>query len=200
MQVPGIRYNAAGFVQSRAFVTDAREDVQPYSIKVFATLLGAMGLVAAIAGPGQAENTITTHRLSAGLAAEAMTEAVAACAKQGYKITATIVDSDGVAQAMLRGDGATMTAVDASHDKAYTALMLGASRNEDSSGAVAQRLGATPAAGLGKLPHVLLSQGALVIRTGGEAIAAIGVGGAPGGNLDEGCAKAGLDKISDRLK
>jgi uncharacterized protein GlcG (DUF336 family) len=40
----------------------------------------------------------------------------------------------------------------------------------------------------------------VVIKTGGEAIAAIGVGGAPGGDLDEACAKAGLDKISDRLK
>ncbi|MGA9008185.1 MAG: heme-binding protein, partial [Xanthobacteraceae bacterium] len=38
------------------------------------------------------------------------------------------------------------------------------------------------------------------IKAGGEAIAAIGVGGAPGGDLDEACAKAGLDKISDRLK
>ncbi|MGA8818199.1 MAG: hypothetical protein WB624_12965 [Xanthobacteraceae bacterium] len=39
-----------------------------------------------------------------------------------------------------------------------------------------------------------------LVRAGGEAIAAIGVGGAPGGNLDEACAKAGLDKIADRLK
>ena len=55
-------------------------------------------------------------------------------------------------------------------------------------------------ADLAKLPHILLLPGALVIRAGGEAIAAIGVGGAPGGDLDEACAKAGLDKISDRLK
>jgi uncharacterized protein GlcG (DUF336 family) len=46
----------------------------------------------------------------------------------------------------------------------------------------------------------LLLQGGLVIRVGGEAIAAIGVGGAPGGNLDEGCAKAGVDAIGDHLK
>ncbi len=79
--------------------------------------------------------------------------------------------------------------------------MLGAPRNEDSSGAIAQRMGKTPSAGgLAKLPHVLLAQGALRIKVGNEAIAAIGVGGAPGGDLDEGCAKAGLDKISARLK
>jgi len=47
-----------------------------------------------------------------------VTEAVAACAKQGYKITATIVDTDGVTQAMLRGDGASMTTLGAARDKA----------------------------------------------------------------------------------
>jgi uncharacterized protein GlcG (DUF336 family) len=144
---------------------------------------------------------LTTHRLSAGLAAEAVAEAVAACAKQGYKVTATIVDADGVTQATLRGDGASMTTLGASRDKAYTVLMLGAQRNEDTSGAVVQRMGAAPSAGgLAKLPHVLLLQGAIRIKLGAEPIGAIGVGGAPGGDLDEACAKAGLDKISDRLK
>ena len=166
-------------------------------------LFAAMGcgFVAAMAVPAYAQDVVTAHRLSPGLAAEAVTEAVASCAKQGYKITAMIVDFDGVEQAMLRGDGAMMTTIDAARDKAYTALMLGAPRNEDSNGAVSQRLGANASAGgLAKLPHVLLTPGAVVIRSSGEAIAAIGVGGAPGGDLDEACAKAGLDKISARLK
>jgi uncharacterized protein GlcG (DUF336 family) len=169
--------------------------------KPVVTLACALGIVAAFAAPGRAQDVLTTHRLSAALAAEAVTEAVAACAKQGYKITATIVDSDGIEQAVLRGDGASMTTIDAARDKAYTVMMLGAPRNEDSSGAIAQRMGATPSAGgLAKLPHILLAQGALRIKVGDEAIAAIGVGGAPGGGLDEACAKAGVDKISSRLK
>jgi uncharacterized protein GlcG (DUF336 family) len=157
--------------------------------------------IASFAVPAQAQNVLTTHRLSAALASEAVNAAVAACAKQGYKVTAAIVDADGVEQAVLRGDGATMTTLEAARDKAYTAFMLGAPRNEDSSGAIATRIGGNASAGgLAKLPHILLLQGALVIRVGGEAIAAIGVGGAPGGNLDEGCAKAGVDAIGDHLK
>ena len=159
------------------------------------------GVFVATLLPAAAEDVVTAHRLSAGLAVEAVSEAVANCAKQGYKITAAIIDLDGVEQAVLRGDGAMMTTIDAARDKAYTALMLGAGRHEESSGAVAQRMGNTPSAGgLAKLPHVLLAQGGLVIRFHDEAIGAIGVGGAPGGDLDEGCAKAGLDKISARLK
>ena len=151
--------------------------------------------------PGQAQDVLTTHRLSAALAAEAVGEAVAACAKQGYKVTAAVVDSDGITQALLRGDGASMTTLGAARDKAYTVLMLGASRNEDASSAIVQRMGATPSAGgLAKLPRVLLLAGAIRIKVGSEPVAAIGVGGAPGGDLDEACAKAGLDKISGRLK
>lgn len=157
---------------------------------------------AGITGPALAQNVLTTHRLSAGLAAEAVAEAVAACAKQqDYKVTATVVDLDGVDQASLRGDGASMSTLDAAHDKAYTVLMLGAPRNEDSSGAITQRIGGAPSAGgLAKLPHILLLPGALRIKVGDEVIAAIGVGGAPGGDLDEACAKAGLEKISARVK
>ncbi|HZC56077.1 MAG TPA: heme-binding protein [Xanthobacteraceae bacterium] len=171
------------------------------TVALFHAPLCAIAIVTALAAPARAENVLATHRLGAGLAAEAVSEAVATCAKQGYKVTATVVDTDGVTQALLRGDGATMTALEASHDKAYTVLTLGAPRNEEASSAVAQRMGATPSpGGLAKLSHILLTPGAVVIRTGGEAIAAIGVGGAPGGDLDEACAKAGLDKISDRLK
>lgn len=165
------------------------------------TVLGIALCAAALAGPAAAQDVVTAHRLSAALASEAVTEAVAACAKQGYKVTAAVIDYDGVEQAMLRGDGAMMTTVDAARDKAYTAMMLGSTRGESSSGEVAKRMGdSVSPGGLAKLPHVLLAQGALVIRLGNEAIGAIGVGGAPGGDKDEGCAKAGLDKISARLK
>ena len=166
-----------------------------------AAALSAAVFVFADPLPGLSQDVLTTHRLSAALAAEAVTEAVTACAKQGYKVTATIVDTDGVAQATLRGDGASMTTLGAARDKAYTVLMLGKQRNEDTSSAIAQRIGATPSAGgLAKLPHILLLPGAIRIKVDAEAIGAIGVGGAPGGDLDEACAKAGLDKISGRLK
>jgi uncharacterized protein GlcG (DUF336 family) len=169
--------------------------------KFTAAALCATGILLGSSLPIFAQDVLTTHRLSAALAGEAVAEAVAACAKQGYKVTATIVDTDGVPQAMLRGDGASMTTLGAARDKAYTALMLGAARDEDTSGAIAQRMGATPSAGgLAKLPHIVLLQGAIRIKVGSEAIAAIGVGGAPGGDLDEACARAGVDKISGRLK
>ncbi len=83
---------------------------------ICAAVLCAAGLVTV--STAQAQDVLSTHRLSAALAAEAVAEAVTACAKQGYKVTATIVDLDGVDQASLRGDGASMTTLGAAHDKA----------------------------------------------------------------------------------
>jgi uncharacterized protein GlcG (DUF336 family) len=165
------------------------------------TLIGVLGVAIGAAAPAAAQDVLTTHRLSAALASEAVTEAVATCTKQGYRVAATIIDTDGVTQAMLRGDGAALIAVNSSYDKAYTVIMIGATRNEDSSAAIAKRIGPTPTAGgIAKFEHVALQPGALRIKLGNEAIAAIGVGGAPGGDLDEACAQAGIDKISARLK
>ena len=167
-------------------------------INYFASPFWTFGVVAALAAPALADNVLTTHRLSA---AEAVAEAVAVCAKQGYKVTAAIVDTDGIVQALLRGDDASMVAFATASDLAFTVLMLGAERNDDSSGAIAERIGNAPSAGgLAKVEHVLLQPGALRIKVGNDAIAAIGVGGAPGGNFAEACAMAGLDKISDRLR
>jgi uncharacterized protein GlcG (DUF336 family) len=42
--------------------------------------------------------------------------------------------------------------------------------------------------------------GGVVIKLGDETIGSIGAGGAPGAKLDDNCARAGLDKIRNRLK
>ena len=43
-------------------------------------------------------------------------------------------------------------------------------------------------------------QGAVAITAGGNTIGGLGVSGAPGGNLDEDCARAALAKIKERMK
>jgi uncharacterized protein GlcG (DUF336 family) len=55
-------------------------------------------------------------------------------------------------------------------------------------------------ANLFKLPHLLLLSGGIVIKVFDEVVGAIGAAGAPGGDLDDACARAGLDKIKDQLK
>jgi len=154
----------------------------------------ALSLLPVTAG---AEGLLPSHRISADLASEAVAEAVASCAKQGYSETAVLVDADGVRQAVLRGDRAGSHTLDSAYDKAYTA----ASFKTDTS-ALFERSKTVP--GLSnlftQLPHLMLFGGGIVIKVGDEVVGAIGAAGAPGANLDDGCAHAGLDKIRDQLK
>jgi uncharacterized protein GlcG (DUF336 family) len=73
-----------------------------------------------IGGSASWADTLPTHRIPAALAAEAASETVAACARQGYRETAVVLDADGATIALLRGDGAGIHTLDSAQDKAYT--------------------------------------------------------------------------------
>jgi uncharacterized protein GlcG (DUF336 family) len=153
--------------------------------------------VTVAASAGHAEGLLPTHRIPAELASQAAAEVVASCAKQGYAETAVVVDADGVRQALLRGDRAGSHSLNSAFDKAYTA----ASFKTDTSALFERSKTAPGFANLfTQLPHLILFGGGIVIKVGDEVVGAIGAAGAPGGNLDEACARAGLDKIRDQLK
>jgi uncharacterized protein GlcG (DUF336 family) len=141
-------------------------------------------------------DTLPTHRIPSALAAEAASEAVAACARQGYQETAVVLDADGATIAALRGDGAGIHTLDSAHDKAYTSVSF----KNDTLALADRAKGEDSIAPLAKLPHVMFFGGGVVIKLGDEVIGSIGAAGAPGAKLDDGCAHAGLDKIRDRLK
>jgi uncharacterized protein GlcG (DUF336 family) len=149
----------------------------------------------AVSGSISAAETLTTHRLPTALAVEAASETVAVCAKQGFHETAVVVDADGVTIVALRGDGTGAHTLDSAHDKAYTA----ASFKNDTLALAERAKGEDSIAPLAKLPHVMFFGGGVVIKVGDETIGAIGGAGAPGAKLDDGCARAGLEKIRDRL-
>jgi uncharacterized protein GlcG (DUF336 family) len=156
----------------------------------------ALALLPWAAGPAAAQGLLTTHRVPAALANEAVAEAVAHCAGQGYAVSAVVVDADGVREAVLRGDHAGVHTLDSAFGKAYTAASF-----KTESGEISERLLGNPGtAQLQHVPDVLLVQGGVVIKVGDETVGAIGAAGSPGVNLDEACARAGLDKIKDRLK
>jgi uncharacterized protein GlcG (DUF336 family) len=144
----------------------------------------------------QAQVLLQTHRIPAGLANQAVAAVVAKCASQGYAETGVLVDADGVQQAGLRGDRAGAHTLDSAFAKAYTS----ASFKTDTTALVARAKTVPVLANLFKLPHLLLLGGGIVVKMGDEVVGAIGAAGAPGGDLDEACARAGLDKIKDQLK
>ena len=151
---------------------------------------------ATLMGSTAGAETLPTHRIPAALAVEAASETVAACAKQGYHETAQVVDADGVIIATVRGDGVGAHSLDSALAKAYTA----ASFKNDTLALSERAKGEDLIAPLAKLPHVMFFGGGVPIKLGDEVIGAIGAAGAPGGKLDDACARAGLEKIKDRLQ
>jgi uncharacterized protein GlcG (DUF336 family) len=155
-----------------------------------------MAAVPLFGASGSRADALLTHRIPAALAAEAVSEAVTSCAKQGYRETAAVLDADGTTIAVLRGDGAGIHTLDSAYDKAYTAVSF-----KNDTLALAERAkGEGSIATLAKLPHVMFFGGGVVIKLGDEVIGSIGASGAPGAQLDDACARAGLNKIRDQLK
>lgn len=138
---------------------------------------------------------LVQKNISLNLAHMAAQAAVENCLASGYQVAATVVDVAGDVKATLRADGAGPHTADASRRKAYTS----ASAKNTTSAMLAASQSNPAAQNLGQIDGFLLLGGGIPIRVGSIVIGAIGVGGAPGGPLDEVCAQAGIDKIKDKL-
>ena len=142
------------------------------------------------------------QKLSAALANELVGESVADCARKGYKVVAVVVDTDGVRQAVLRGDGAPIHSMDNAFYKAYSIASIGTARKEETTKQMADRMAKAAPTTVPQtpLPNITYAQGGLAIMVGGNTIGGLGISGAPGGQFDEDCGRAAMAKIKDRMK
>jgi uncharacterized protein GlcG (DUF336 family) len=157
--------------------------------------------VAALAAPASSQTTTAyRYELPLSLALESATEAVQVCSQHGYQVTATVVDMDGVPQVALRGDGATIHTAVSSYDKAYTVVTLGPIFKFDTSGEFTDLTKTNPfAPRLATMPNVMALPGGVAFESKNVIVGALGVGGAPGGDKDEVCAKAGVAKVANQI-
>jgi len=133
--------------------------------------------------------------LTAAIAMTIAQTAIETCKANGYAVSATVVGRNGEIIVQVRGDNTPPHTMENSFRKAYTARTL-----RSPSGALVERLKADPTLGFIHLTNVIAFQGALPIKVGDETIGAAGASGAPGGEKDEACVKAGIDKVADQLK
>ena len=151
-----------------------------------ASLLSGVGI-----GWGNSELPKETV-LSLELALKAAKAALAKCEEGGYRVSVAVVDRGGNLKALLRGDGAGPHTQDSSARKAYTAFSIRRSTKE-----LAELMTKVPTLqALGDMnERILILGGGLPLVLGNEVVGGIGVGGAPGTQLDEACALAGLTSI-----
>src|SRR6201993_4452044 len=156
--------------------------------------LAVIGLAGALASPASAQ-LLTEKGLSAAMALAIAQTALETCTRQGYHVSVHVLGRNGEILAAVRGDGAPPHTMENSQRKAYTARTF-----RIPSGEFVQRVKDNPTLGALHLTGIIAAQGALPIKAGDEVIGAVGVSGAPGGEKDEACSKAGLDKVADQLK
>ncbi len=125
-------------------------------------------------------------------ARQAALAAVHKCEADGYRVSASVVNPSGVLIVLMRADGAGPHTVESSRRKAYTAASLGRP-----TGDLAALIAGHPSlqALRDMNDSMLMLGGGFPIRIGGKVLGGLGVGGSPGANFDEGCARAGLKSI-----
>lgn len=161
------------------------------------TLLAMIGF--ALAGAAQANDPpmlSSTRQLTLEAAQLAAAAALADCRGQGATIAVVVLERSGLPLVMLRDPLAGMHTPDTALAKARTAISFKSATTD-----LLRASGPdTPNAGIRHLPGVVVLGGGLVVEAAGSIVGGIGVSGAPSGELDEACARKGIEAIADLLE
>ncbi|ANJ68257.1 hypothetical protein A9404_03560 [Halothiobacillus diazotrophicus] len=118
------------------------------------------------------------------------------CEQRGWPVSVLATDLSGLPIVLLRSRYAGWHTVDEATGKARTAASW-----RQPTRAVAARVtkADAPEKGILSIPGVVMIGGGLPIDASGQMVGAIGVSGAPGGENDDICAKAGLSAVEADL-
>ena len=171
----------------------------------FTGFLAVTALLAAVAPAARAEQGLIVHKaLSLDMAMAMAQGSLEKCRSLNYKCAVTVLGATGRTIIAFEDDGANLHRFDVSHKKAYTALVYRRPSKEVVEGWSKKTAEPTPLLE-GTMPNPPIEGtidmgGGIPILAGNEVIGAIAVSGAPGWDMDEACAKAGLAKVADKLK
>lgn len=149
--------------------------------------------VPALAAEQEVPVTMPIHRLSMDIAAKLAKATIDACRKEGLNVAVTVVDRGGHPQVVLRDTLGMDLTLTISRQKAYTAMSFNTPTSQ-----LEGRF--TGAYSVPKVDGVIISPGGLPITGGGAILGGVGVSGAPSGEQDEKCARAGMDAIAFELE
>ncbi len=163
-----------------------------------ASRLAGVALASAIAaslGGGASAQLLAHKDISLAMATTIARATIEACKAQGYNVSVHVLGREGQVILGVRNENASLITFENSMKKAYTSRTFSRSSGEFAAG-----VKGNPNAGALFLTNITPAQGALPIKIGNETIGAVGVSGAPGGEKDEACAKAGIDKVAADLQ
>lgn len=156
------------------------------------TFLALVALVFAASGAA-AQEVIKVRLMTSDLAANIAQATVHHCRERGYQVSAVVLDRAGDVMAVQRDTLARRHTIEIAERKAGLTIMSG-----EASGAL-RDMRADIRAELNHMDGIIVMEGALPIEAAGSLIGAVGVSGAPGGDIDSECAAAGIATIQDAL-
>jgi len=166
-------------------------------MKIRGTTLVLMICLAGLGQPVLAEEeqptVVNIKRMSMDVALRIAQAAINQCRKEGVQVAVTVVDRGGHPQVMLRDVLAQDLSLDISRKKAYTAMTF----NMVTSEMVGRFKGPYS---VPKVDTLLISPGGIPVTASGNIMGGVGVSGAPSGEIDEKCAKAGVAAVIDDLE
>lgn len=141
------------------------------------------------------EGLVAFKSMNVDLALALARATLADCQKHGYQVAVAVVDRSGITQVLLRDRFAGAHTVSTATGKAWTAVSFRTNTGD----LVAATQPGSPQAGVRLLPGAVIIAGGLMVEAAGTLVGAVGVSGAPGGENDEACAKAGIAAVRDKL-
>ena len=157
----------------------------------------AMALVLALTGAprASAQDALVSFKvLSPETAMKAAQAALDSCRAEGYQVSVVVVDRFGVAQVLIRDRFAGPHTPSTARRKAWTAVSFRTDTVELNALTEANEF-----SGVRHVDDALMVGGGVPIEAAGSIVGGIGISGAPGGQLDDDCARAGIAAIEDDI-
>jgi uncharacterized protein GlcG (DUF336 family) len=162
------------------------------------TLLTLSAFVLLAAQPAQSEEKamVSFKVLTPEVALELTQAALKSCRDSGYQVAVVVVDRFGGLQVAIRDQLAGPHTVETARRKAWTAVNF----RTDTVTMAEQTQAGKEGSGVRHVSGALMVGGGVPVQAGGVMVAGIGVSGAPGGKLDDTCAREGINAIIEKLE
>ena len=159
-------------------------------------LLVAGGLLVQLSAKAEDEGLVTLKIMTLETATELAQATLNACRDGGYQVAVAVVDRFGTMQVMLRDRFAGPHTPETARRKAWSAVSFRTPTLE----MVDVVKPGQPQFGVNFVTGGLFIGGGVPVESAGSIVGAVGVSGAPGGDIDDQCAQAGIEAIADTLE
>ena len=148
-----------------------------------------------------AQGLPTERYMPLDVAIEAASAALKQCKADGHAVSVEVMNHNARTLVTYHDPFTTIHSAYSAHAKAYTILSYSRASGETTSAQVAARITKNPAdvARISGIPGLILAPGGVLIKSNGQTVGAIGVGGSPGSTPGGRCPLAGIAKIQSIL-